>query len=183
EEGEWVRLRGERYVIGRSEGDIRIPDDGLMSARHAELSRQRLPTGVRWALHDLNSTNGTFVRIGGTPLVPGQQLLVGHTHLRLEAGPAAGDGPAPTALVGVGRSARRFPLAEKVVWIGRDPACGVCLADDPCVSPKHARLSRDRKGRWRVENNKSRNGLWLRIEQITLDTACQFQLGEQRFVF
>ena len=47
----------------------------------------------------------------------------------------------------------------------------------------HARLSRDAKGRWHVNNNKSVNGVWLRIEQMELTGSCQFQIGEQRFSF
>src|SRR5262245_2611300 len=33
EDGEWVRVRDGRLVIGREEGDIRIPHDDMMSAR------------------------------------------------------------------------------------------------------------------------------------------------------
>src|SRR5436190_22305563 len=35
-DGEWVRLRGDRYLIGRSEGVVCIAHDAMMSARHAE---------------------------------------------------------------------------------------------------------------------------------------------------
>src|SRR5262245_8973242 len=28
-DGEWVRLRGDRCLIGRTEGDVRIPHDGM----------------------------------------------------------------------------------------------------------------------------------------------------------
>jgi hypothetical protein len=33
-----------------------------------------------------------------------------------------------------------------------------------------------------VDNSKSLNGLWLRIDHMVLEAACQFQLGEQRFI-
>jgi pSer/pThr/pTyr-binding forkhead associated (FHA) protein len=67
--------------------------------------------------------------------------------------------------------------------IGRDAAgCTVVLADDPLVSPRHARLYRDAKGRWHLENCGSRNGTWLRVKKIALDGNGQFQLGEQRFL-
>ena len=66
-DGEWLRLRADRTVIGRTDGDVRIPHDGLISGRHAEIVRQRVPNGYRWLLADLQSTNGTFVRIGSTP--------------------------------------------------------------------------------------------------------------------
>ena len=35
-EGEDIRLRGNRFLIGRTEGDLQIPHDNLMSAKHAE---------------------------------------------------------------------------------------------------------------------------------------------------
>src|SRR5262245_46384149 len=57
-DGEWLRLRGERCVIGRAEGDVRIPHDLMMSGKHAELVRQKLPSGAyRWVLVDLQSSN------------------------------------------------------------------------------------------------------------------------------
>ena len=51
------------------------------------------------------------------------------------------------------------------------------------MSPRHARFYRDTKGRWHVENGPALNGTWLRIDRMALDSACQFQLGEQRFLF
>ena len=59
--------------------------------------------------------------------------------------------------------------------------CSVVL-NDPLVSPLHARIFRDSKGRWLVENSKSLNGVWLRVAHAPLDASCQFQLGEQRFL-
>src|SRR5262245_61240417 len=87
-EGEWVRLRGDRCVIGRTEGDVRIPHDGQMSGRHAEISRQKGPKGYRWLLTDLQSSNGTFVRAGSTVLRSGNELLIGQGRYRFEAGGA-----------------------------------------------------------------------------------------------
>ena len=74
-------------------------------------------------------------------------------------------------------------LMKQDNWIGRDPSqCSVVLTDDLMVSPRHARLRRDTKGRWHLENAGSRNGTWIRINRIAIDGAGQFQLGEQRFV-
>lgn len=202
-DGEWVRLRADRTVLGRSEGDVLIPHDGLISGRHAEIVRQRTDRGWRWALADLGSTNGTFVRIGNTILRPGSELLVGSGRYRFEAavpevpGPAQGGatrawGGSPVAnlvpsLVEVTPTGpgQRYPLASPELWIGRDPkACAVARPADPLVNARHARLSRDADGGWRVENNQSLNGLWLRFDQpLPMGSACQFRLGEQRFVF
>ena len=79
---------------------------------------------------------------------------------------------------------QRLALTLPEYWIGRDAgACAVARPADVLASPRHARLYRDAKGVWHVENNKSLNGLWLRVEEIPLGAACQFRLGEQKFVF
>lgn len=204
-DGEWHRLRGERCVLGRSEGDVRIPHDPMMSGRHAELVRQKLPGGAyRWVLVDLESSNGTFVRVGNTVLRHDSELLIGRGRYRFEAaGSAAAEGASLAAsaqgTVNWGSSpvvalsaalveltpagpGQRWVLGQADCWIGRDQGCAVTRPDDPFVSPRHARLYRDAKGQWHAENNKSLNGLWLRMEQVPIENACQFQLGEQRFV-
>ena len=61
--GEIVRIRPSSFVIGRVDGNLTIPHDGGISGRHAEISR-RLENGEHcWYLKDLQSTNGTFVRL------------------------------------------------------------------------------------------------------------------------
>src|SRR5262249_62385494 len=64
EDGEWLRLRADRIIIGRSEGDIIIPHDPMISGRHAELARRPDQGRYRWHLTDLQSTNGTYLRSG-----------------------------------------------------------------------------------------------------------------------
>jgi hypothetical protein len=207
-DGELVRLRAERTVLGRIEGDVRIPHDGLISGRHAEIVRQHGPKGWRWLLADLQSTNGTFVRIGSTPLRHGNELLIGSGRYRFEAsaaetGAAAADQTAARqttqawsnepmrhlvpSLVEVTPAGpvQRFSLTLPEYWIGRDPAgCPIARPDDVLANARHARFYRDANGQWHVENNKSLNGLWLRIaEPMPLGGTCQFRLGEQRFIF
>ena len=207
DDGEWIRLRADRTVIGRTEGDVRIPHDAMISGRHAELSRHLDQGRYRWVLVDLQSTNGTYVRVGGAILKHNQELLIGSRRYRFDAAlqgiadaeaPEADDGgpqgtrgwkslapadlvPSLVELTPQGEGQRFFlNKAENVV--GRDPSCAVVLANDPLVSPKHARILRDAKGRWHVENTASVNGTWIRVERMALDAACQFQLGEQRFL-
>jgi pSer/pThr/pTyr-binding forkhead associated (FHA) protein len=207
-EGEWVRLRADRTVFGRSEGDVRIPHDSQMSTRHAEIVRQKTAKGWRWALVDLHSTNGTFVRISNTILRTDNEQLVGAGRYRYEAagvptgtttpdtGPPGQSTRAWTAepiralvpsLVEVSPAGpvQRFSLTLPEYWIGRDPQqCAISRPDDVLTNPRHARLFRDPRGQWHAENNKSLNGLWLRImEETPLGGACQFRLGEQRFLF
>jgi hypothetical protein len=207
-DGEWVRLRADVTVMGRTDGDIRIPHDGLMSGRHAQLVRQRGPQGYRWVLVDLESTNGTFVRVGSSILRSNNELLIGAGRYRFEAGagaaPAvdppgaapqttqdwAGAGPIRALVPSLVELApagpvSRHPLTLPEYWIGRDAkSCSISRPDDVLANARHARLFRDAKGQWHIENNKSLNGLWLRIaEPMPLGGACQFRLGEQRFLF
>jgi pSer/pThr/pTyr-binding forkhead associated (FHA) protein len=208
-DGEWFRLRADRLVIGRTEGDVLIPHDGLISGRHAEIVRQHGPGGYRWVLVDLQSTNGTFVRVGSTLLRDEAELLIGRGRYRFEAGaapaseaaaPVPGAPPATTqawsnepvrtfvpSLVEITPAGplQRFTLTLPEYWIGRDPQhCAIVRPDDPLTNGRHARLYRNAKGQWYVENNKSVNGLWLRItEPMPLGSACRFRLGEQQFIF
>lgn len=84
EDGEWVRIRADKTVIGRSEGDLLIPHDNMMSGRHAELCRQAMKNGYRWQLTDLQSTNGTFVRIAKTRMWHGQEFFLGSRSYRFD---------------------------------------------------------------------------------------------------
>ena len=73
------------------------------------------------------------------------------------------------------------PFVGPEYWIGSDPSCPISRPDDPFCDPRHVRLYRSPKGHWKVENNKTANGLWLRMAQITVKAAIQFQIGEQQF--
>ena len=70
------RLQGARLTIGRDEtAAIRLDSTGV-SRHHAELYRQ----GPLYAVHDLGSTNGTWLggkRIEHAPISPGSVLRVG----------------------------------------------------------------------------------------------------------
>src|SRR5262249_32438237 len=86
DDGETIRIRTDRFVIGRTDGDLRIGHDGLMSARHAELSRTASDGGSQWVLTDLGSTNGTFVRVGNALLKSGYEFILGRSRYRFECG-------------------------------------------------------------------------------------------------
>ncbi len=205
-DGEVIRIRDARFVIGRTEGDLRFPLDGRMSTKHVEIAHQVVGGLHRWALTDLQSTHGTFVRVSRTPLADRAEFLVGKGRYRFESPEpeaggtvdqfpaqvdtdttqpwAEGSGPfRPPALSELlGREiGNRILLVKPEYWIGTDPACAVCRPDDPFCEHRHARVYRTNKGGWNVEHHKTPNGLWLRMSQINVDTMIQFQVGEQRF--
>jgi len=205
DDGEKVRIRSDRFVIGRTEGDLRIGHDTLMSARHAELSRPGGDGGPLWVLTDLESTNGTFVRIGTGLLKSGHEFILGRSRYRFDGGQADDPPPHPGATAGATRpwhperellavpsltelyptgDGPRVPLTKGEYWIGRDArACAIVPRGDPYVCPRHARLYRDQKQRWHIANFNSVNGVLLRVEKMSLDRGCRFLLGEQRFTF
>ena len=81
-DGRVVPLSSNRVVIGRSrECDVRV-EDGNVSRRHAELSRDG---GSDWTVVDLGSTNGTEVNgrriTKRTSLDDGDRIGVGDTEL------------------------------------------------------------------------------------------------------
>ena len=206
QEGETVRLRADMTVIGRSEGEVCIGHDVLMSGKHAAVVREQTPAGWRWSLRDLDSRNGTFVRVGNTILRHGYEVLIGQGNYRFEApnsrsevttADAANGTQMPQPAMAVARAlvpslvefvaagpVQRFLLSLPEYWIGRDPKqVSIARPDDLFADAKHARLYREPTGQWRIANNDSENGLWFRIKSIPLGKACQFRLGEQRFHF
>jgi pSer/pThr/pTyr-binding forkhead associated (FHA) protein len=206
DEGEVIRLRNNTLVIGRSSGDLLIPHDGMMSGRHAELSRVNDKGRWRWFLADLQSSNGTYVRTTRVVLKHEQDFLLGGKRYRFDSAPQGAElltqAPANTEQKTLGWSSakpsdlvpslvellpqgvgQRYFLAQPDMWIGRDPAqCTIVIQDDPMVSPRHAHLTRDNAQRWTLENAGAANGIWVRVTRIAIDGTGQFQLGEQRFM-
>jgi pSer/pThr/pTyr-binding forkhead associated (FHA) protein len=202
---EWVRVRDDRITIGRSEGDIRIPHDSALSSLHAEIVRTERKGRPTWIIRDLNSTNGTFVRTASAILRNGQEFLIGIQRFRASEAAAAAPSQANADLrstmgwqkIGTTPAAgglcliRIRPTGEEPCLtlqsgefaIGSDPQrCAVVIQDDPFVSPVHAKLLRDPKERWIVENSASLNGLWARIDEMPVESYCEFLAGEQRFI-
>ncbi len=89
-------VRKVETVLGRESGDVVFTEDPFLSRRHAAirmLSRDGTPaTGSRppageprFALVDLGSSNGTFLRIrGDVELVPGDHFRVGQQLFRVD---------------------------------------------------------------------------------------------------
>jgi pSer/pThr/pTyr-binding forkhead associated (FHA) protein len=187
-DGEVIRLREGRFLIGRTEGDLRIPLDGRMSARHVEITYQHVNGLHRWVVTDLQSTHGLFVHVSRTVLADKAEFLVGNGRYRFDepqAEPSAtadyeadelgrgathpwSNGPSPfrppalTELLG-SDIGNRVLLVKPEYWIGSDPTCPICRPDDPFCEPRHVRLYRKPKGGWHAQHNKTTNGLGLRM--------------------
>jgi pSer/pThr/pTyr-binding forkhead associated (FHA) protein len=80
QDGSAFPLLGDAVILGRERGDIMFPEDGYVSGSHARLSMR---DGRFW-LSDLNSSNGTFLKIRGERLVPsGGYVLMGQQLFRV----------------------------------------------------------------------------------------------------
>lgn len=206
DDGERLRLRGDAFTIGRAEGDLVVPHDRMMSGKHARLTREVQSGRYRWFVNDLQSSNGTFVRAKATELKHGQEFMLGGTRFRFHAAlqgmPGADLPPAAAGAVRTqdwhsvkaadlipsiqelgpeGTEGARHLLNADQVVVGRGAGCGVTV-DDPMMSPQHARLAKDARGRWTLENLQSLNGTWVRLSRTGVDRYGQFILGEQRFI-
>jgi pSer/pThr/pTyr-binding forkhead associated (FHA) protein len=79
--GMTVCARGATLQIGREGGDLNFPSDLYMSASHCKLE----DVGGQLTLTDLNSRNGTYVRIKNErELAHGDYLFIGRKLLRVE---------------------------------------------------------------------------------------------------
>ena len=95
-DGEVIRIRSPRFVIGRTEGDLKIPIDGRMSSRHVEITLQAAGGVNRWVVTDLQSTHGMFVRVSRTVLADRAEFLVGNGRYRFDSPQSQADTEATT---------------------------------------------------------------------------------------
>ncbi|MCA9075804.1 MAG: FHA domain-containing protein [Planctomycetaceae bacterium] len=208
--GETWRLRSETTVIGRTAGDIVIPHDPDISGQHARINRREMDGEYVWGLTDLNSTNGTFMRIRRLVLRSGREFMLGGRRFTFSARSSIStrdqhrevNSPLQTRRQRLPNSrevVRLGPrlidtsaasghvehlLTEQSCFIGRDAKrCRIHFAEDPFLDPVHAHIHLDERGRWVVEDHQSLNGLWLRTSHAPLDQDTMFLLGGQRFLF
>ena len=201
DEGEQIRLRTESFVIGRSSGDLVIPNDATMSGRHAEIRLTTSRGQRQWTLHNLESVNGTFVRVGNATLADDSIIILGSRRFRIEKPLAKEPEPPNEGTFRIDQQADseqlwpiltessgkpnclRFPLQTPQVTIGRKGGgCHIQL-DDPLVATLHAELIADPSGNWKIMGKKTRNGVWVNAVSTPLASCCFFQCGEQRFKF
>jgi pSer/pThr/pTyr-binding forkhead associated (FHA) protein len=171
-------LEKDEVVCGRTEGDIRIPDDETVSPRHARFTQ----SGGVLRVEDLGTVNGTYLRLRGPRrIVPGEELRVGRQLLRLEPLPRPAHeeerGVRPwgtkdsgyrfrlSQLLEGGGLGEIFPLREGENAIGRE-AGEVTFPSDRFVSARHARI--DVAGdEVTLADAGSSNGIFLKIAGTT----------------
>ena len=96
--GRSLELKVDRTTIGRVDDNMFPIAEASVSSHHCEI----LLRGSDVVIHDLNSTNGTFIngeKITESVLKPGQTLRLGQVELRLEAegATAASAPPSPAS--------------------------------------------------------------------------------------
>ena len=200
-DGRVFPLAGDQIDIGRSEGDVVLPDDPYLSPRHARLAKR----ADGWFLRDLDSVNGIFVRIREpVDLSDGDMILLGQQVLSFETlsdgetplGPASQRGvlvfgtpevPRIARLVqytteGVGRDVHNLYRDETV--LGRENG-DIVFTDDPFLSRRHAAITMDRGARrFVLRDVGSSNGTAIRFRgERKLANGDQFRVGRHLFRF
>jgi pSer/pThr/pTyr-binding forkhead associated (FHA) protein len=64
--GDQFGMRGARIVLGRESGDVVFPHDPFLSREHARLRLELNGSTMSVFLEDLNSANGTYIRLRGS---------------------------------------------------------------------------------------------------------------------
>lgn len=83
-EDDRFHLRGHEITIGREQGEIVFPSDGFLSRAHARVRMDIHDNSMTVVLEDLDSANGTYLRIRGAVNVPyGGMFRVGDQIFRL----------------------------------------------------------------------------------------------------
>jgi pSer/pThr/pTyr-binding forkhead associated (FHA) protein/ribosomal protein L40E len=192
-------LATESIDIGRSDAQVRFPEDRHLAARHARIERRAgVPTIV-----PLDPLNGVLLRVRRTAyLAHGAVFMVGRELLRFELVTEEERLPAPLVQHGVhliGSPARepwgrlsqlvpsggvrdvRYLVATEVI-VGREEG-EIVFRDDEFLSRAHAAL-RWQDGRCTLEDLRSSNGTFLRLTgPSALAPGDQLRLGDRMFRF
>ena len=184
-------LDRDETTCGRSEGEIRLPDDPAVSPRHARFVRR----GAGVTVEDLGSVNGTYLRLRAPhALGIGEEIRMGRQLLRLEPLPRPAPGTEPAArawgsqdggarhrltqLLDGGGAGEAFPLAPGENQLGREVG-QVAFPGDRYVSARHARLTVG-EGGVRLTDLGSSNGTFVKVLGPTpLQAGDQLLIGTQ----
>jgi hypothetical protein len=179
---ELIRIRAASFSIGREEGDLVIPHESQMSRRHVCIERRRDSDTYRWYLRDLGSRNGTYIRAARVALKHEDELLLGGVLIRFIQ--AAGPESASLAKITPRGYEEQVKLRPRECWLGTDPRrCLDFLTNNPYLDPHHIRFDVGNDGRWRISDEQSTNGVFVRVKHIEIREGAEFLAGEQRFCF
>ena len=200
----------DQLDIGRTEGDLLLPDDRYLSARHARIRRGK-DGGL--LLRDLGTPNGVFLRLrksssgeasrsGEMDLRDGDLILIGQQVLRFEIVKDADEGfgaasehgtllfgtPAGPRYARLGqvttegavRDVHHLHKAETV--LGRESG-DIVFTEDPFLSRRHAVLQmRATDRRFTLADLDSSNGTFLRIRgEVAIGHGDEIRIGQQLF--
>lgn len=190
-DGVSYHLNASEHLTGRTEGEIRFPDDPLLSPRHATFFYD---DEGQLLVRDEASANGVFVRIhDSVGLGPGARFLVGEQLLQFE--PTDPDNAQPEAdqegtyFYGSPRRPGFFKLVQilrggdigmifrapsEQVSVGRE-GNDINFPDDPFISGQHARVSATPEGFLLIDED-SKNGTFIRVEE-------PYKLSDGDYVF
>ena len=206
EAGEIVRLRKDSFTLGRAACDLSFPAEGLMSGTHARISLQEIAANHwEWVLEDMSSRNGVFLRQVEFPLLPGNEFLLGGTKVMVHGDcqlNRKSNEPIPfwSAFEADLERIRSKPELEicsylfsqeshtvqlkgRRLQLGRHAEGATAFAVDPFVEPVHATVQKTESHSWKIIDQKSLNGIWVRVRRAVLSQTTSFILGEQRFRF
>ncbi|HKG92135.1 MAG TPA: FHA domain-containing protein [Gemmatimonadaceae bacterium] len=156
--------RGE-MVIGRTDGDVRFPDDVYLSPIHAQFTHR----DGKLFLRDLGSRNGSWVFLDGPcRLTDGDVILVGSQLLRFRR--LGYPGPHPPEADATRRLGSLTPSADVATLqqLRADASVRDCIH----LSPIHAQFTH-RDGKLFLRDLGSRNGSW-----VFLDGPCRLTDGD-----
>ncbi len=172
-------LEADEITIGRGNKNTIVIRDNEVSRDHCRLVHM----SGNYEVHDLNSSNGTFVngqRVNAPWLLQEGALIELGDTITLEYGSQATD-TLPKPGEGVVEEAEPdayyslmmvkgpavgyiYPLESKTIAIGRDLANDIVI-QDPEVSRYHLRLHFSQQGYW-VEDLRSTNGTYVNDEPL-----------------
>ena len=185
--------------IGREEGNIVLPNDPYVGARHARLTRRN----GRFFVRDLESVNGVYVRLRSAErLQHGDLVLIGLEVLRFEVVSDAEKGLSPavergTQIFGSPSAARHMRLCQRTVEgvtrdvyyptrdeavVGREQG-DIVFTNDPFMSRRHAAITRDpNTGTFSLRDLGSSNGTYLAIRsERELTPGDHVRIGQHLF--
>ena len=195
-DGVQIPLKYNETILGRS-GDSRFPSDAFLSPKHCRL----LVEGQQLFIEDLDSLNGTFLRIRGeVPLHPGDCFLAGRELLRFERfeqvvsnkarsadgtrymGSPASGGDFKLVQIGVGGITQNvYCLSDGGAFFGRETG-DIVFNRDRFMSGRHAQIYPRDDGNYYLLDLNSSNGTWMKLNAKTrLTHGDLIFLGQQLF--